>query len=115
MNLAIRTMLGITILVFAAHLFKLVKKGKLQLKYSLLWMFLCILTLLCDCFPSIVFTVSGFIGFLTPANFIFLVAIVILLAISFSLSLAVSRYSVAIKNLTQKLALIEKQQLDSLD
>ena len=113
MGITFRLALGLLIAVFTVHLLKLVKKGKLQLKYSLLWLFLCFLAGLCDLFPGIVFGVSNFIGFITPSNFIYLVAIAILLSICFSLSLAVSRYSVAVRNLTQKLALIEKQLKES--
>ena len=54
-------------------------------------------------------------GFVNPANFLFLGAIVLLLAISLSLSVAVSRHVLAIKSLTQRIALLEKELENRLD
>ena len=47
--------------------------------------------------------------------FLFLGAIVLLLAISLSLSVAVSRHVLAIKSLTQRIALLEKELENRLD
>ena len=58
---------------------------------------------------------STAIGFVNPANFLFLGAIVLLLAISLSLSVAVSRHVLAIKSLTQRIALLEKELENRLD
>ena len=94
---------------FLLYVIRLVSKGKLLLKYSLLWIFLCGAVLICDLFPGIVYFVSDAVGFVTPSNFTFLVAIVLLLLICLSLSVAVSRHVMAVKNLTQRVALLEKQ------
>ena len=71
--------------------------------------------LLCDLFPQLIFYFSTAIGFVNPANFLFLGAIVLLLAISLSLSVAVSRHVLAIKSLTQRIALLEKELENRLD
>lgn len=100
---------------FLVYVLRLVSKGKMLLKYSLLWILMCMAALLCDLFPQLIFYCSTAIGFVNPANFLFLSAIVLLLAISLSLSVAVSRHVLAIKSLTQRIALLEKELENRLD
>ena len=109
MSLAIRIILAVSSVIFLIYVLKLVAKGKLLLKYSLLWLVLGIILLLCAAFPGIVLSLSGLIGFVSPSNLVFLAAIGILLAVSLSLSVIASRQVIAIKNLTQRLALLESE------
>ncbi len=62
---------------FLVYVLRLVSKGKMLLKYSLLWILMCMAALLCDLFPQLIFYCSTAIGFVNPANFLFLGAIVI--------------------------------------
>ena len=50
---------------------------------------------------------------MTPSNFVFLVGIIILLAIALSLSVVVSKQVLSIKNLTQRIAILEKEAHDA--
>ena len=109
MGVVLRVLLAVVFVVFLTCVLKLVSRDKLLLKYSLLWILLCIVGLVCDLFPGIVYWASNVLGFITPSNFIFLVSIALLLAIALSLSVAVSRSVVANKNLTQRIALLEKE------
>ncbi|OUO60424.1 DUF2304 domain-containing protein [Olsenella sp. An270] len=108
MSVVLRVLVAIIFVVFLICVLKLVSRDKLLLKYSLLWILLCVVCLACDLFPEIVYWASGVFGFLSPSNFIFLVSIALLLAISLSLSVAVSRLTIANKNLAQRIALLEK-------
>lgn len=112
MYLMMRILIAVVLVAILYSVFRLISQGKLLLKYSLLWMLLCVVTLLCDAFPGIVYWAADAIGFLTPSNFVLLVAVVLLLTIALSLSVAVSRAVVANKNLTQRLALIEYELKD---
>ena len=113
MSVVIRISAAAFFLVFLIYVLGLVSKGKLQLKYSLLWMVLCIAILICDAFPVIPFSFSRTLGFITPSNFILIVAIAVLFAICLSLSIAVSRLVTAVKNLAQRAALLEKELKDA--
>ena len=108
MSLALR--IGSSLIFFSLllYVFNLVSKGKLLLKYSLLWIFLCCIALLCLLAPNLVYLISDWIGFITASNFVLVVAVVLLLVICLSLSIAISRLVVATKNLTQRIALLEK-------
>ena len=104
-----RVLIALLFVGILACVFKLISREKLLLKYSLLWIALCALGLICDLFPNLVYWASNLIGFVTPSNFIFHVAIALLLAITLSLSVAASRTVIANKNLTQRVALLEKE------
>ena len=115
MNLILRIGAALFFGGFLVYVLRLVSNGKMLLKYSLLWILMCMAALICDLYPQIIYSCSTAIGFVNPANFLFLGAIVLLLAISLSLSVAVSRHVLAIKSLTQRIALLEKELENRLD
>ena len=79
------------------------------LKYSLLWMALTVVIVLCALFPQPLYSISSFLGFETPSNFIFFIGLFFLLAISLSLSSIASKQALMIKNLVQEQALLAKK------
>lgn len=97
----------IILLFYVVHL---VASDRLLLKYSLLWFFLALLLLVAAIFPEALFSLAFLSGFETPANFIFFLGLFCLMAIALSLSVIVSRQATRIKNLTQRLALLEFDQ-----
>lgn len=99
---------GFCLLLFFVVI-KLVSREQLLLKYSLLWLFLA-LTLFCSAlFPDILFVLSTKLGFVTPVNFIFFIGLFCLLAISLSLTVIASKQAIKIKNLVQRLAILEHE------
>jgi len=103
----IRIALIVTSLAFVAVIVRLVKRKQLTMKYSFLWIILLFVILLCAVLPVIPYRVSDILGFETPANFIFLVAIFFLLAITLSLSIIVSKQQRKIATLVQELAILD--------
>lgn len=103
----IRIALIVTSLAFVAVIVRLVKRKQLTMKYSFLWIIMLFVILLCAVLPVIPYRVSDILGFETPANFIFLVAIFFLLAITLSLSIIVSKQQRKIATLVQELAILD--------
>lgn len=99
------TILRLELLLFALAFFVIafhaVSKKKMQLRYSLLWMLVALCMVIAACFPGLIQCLSDLAGIETPSNFIYLLGIVVLLALSFSLSMIVSRQSDQIKKLAQ--------------
>ena len=75
---------------FFAYVVHLVARERLLLKYSLLWMALTVVIVLCAV-SSALYSISSFLGFETPSNFIFFIGLFFLLAISLSLSSIASK------------------------
>lgn len=106
MAITIRAIVFILGAILLANIFRLVSKKKLLLKYSLLWMMLALIMLFCALFPKPVFALSKALGVELASNFIFIVAIICLLAICLSLSIVVSKQTAYTKTLVQEIAII---------
>ena len=65
-----------------------------------------------DLFPSIISHLAQIMGIDTPINMLFFLGFCFSLAIIFVLTIAISRMSIRIKELTQELALFEKREKD---
>lgn len=87
----------------------MLRKNKIETKYSLVWMGSIFVVVIFSLFPRIIVYFSNFLGVETPINAIFFTGILILSAIVFSLTVAQSRNSTKIKKMIQKIALLEKK------
>ena len=87
----------------------MLRKNKIEIKYSLVWLGSIFIVLIFSLFPKIIIYFSEFLGVETPINAIFFAGILILSAIIFSLTIAQSRNSTKIKRLIQKVALLEEE------
>lgn len=93
-------------IIFVVYIITLISRRRLLLRYSLLWIALSVILVFCAIFPEPIYRLSSFFGFELASNFIFLVAILFLLAISLSLSVIASRQTAYIKSLVQEVALL---------
>lgn len=109
MKLNLQIVLLAALLLFFAIVFILLKRKRLNLKYSLLWILSCVVMITVVLVPDIIFALSSRIGIIEPVNFVFLIQGGFLLLISLSLSVIVSGLSNNIKRLTQSQALLERR------
>ena len=112
MSIVLRVFVVLFCVVLFLYVLRLVAREKLLLKYSLLWLALAIILLVFALFPRALFSLAYMFGFETPANFIFFVGLFCLMAITLSLTVIVSKQTLKIKNLTQRISLIEYDQID---
>ncbi|MCE5169386.1 DUF2304 domain-containing protein [Paenibacillus profundus] len=96
----------LTTLVFIINM---IRKEKLELKYSLLWIFICISIIFLCVFPNSINAMANLMGIITPINALFFWGLVSSLIINFQLTVAESRKSKKIKELSQAIALLEKK------
>ena len=108
MSLIIAALLLASI-IFLVVIIRLVATKRLTMKYSFLWLGLILVIIVCGLFPIIPYALSDWLGFDTPSNFIFLVAIFFLLAIALSLSIIVSKQQRRITTLIQELSILENK------
>jgi len=94
-------------LLATAQLIRMIVRYKLELKYALLWILMSITSLCLAIFPIILFQIAEILNVETPTNALFLMAILLILAIIFSLTIALSRASNKIKNLSQELGILK--------
>lgn len=107
MSDALKLVAAAACLLLFIYVIHLVKHERLQLKYSLLWLAFGVTVLVLALMPGPLFALGRMLGFETTSNFIFFTGFIFMLLIALSLSAIVSKQAVAIKNLTQRIAIIE--------
>lgn len=105
MSVVLRVELLLFALIFFVLVFRSVSKKKLQLRYSLIWLLVAFCMVAAACFPGIIELISNLVGIQVPSNLIYFLGIVVLLVLSYSLSIIVSKQSDQIKHLTQYIAI----------
>ena len=95
--------------VFLVAVFLLVRKNRIILKYSLLWLLTCLVLLLLAIFPEILDTVSRWIGVYVPSNAFFAILLFCIFLMLISFSIIVSSDQRAIVRLTQEISVLENR------
>ena len=99
--------LGAVILLLI--IFVLLKKGKMTVKYSLLWLGLAVVLVIFAICPYVVYVLRDLLDVEMPVNLVFMLMFCFVLVVLISLSIAVSQLAEKCKRLTQENALLEKR------
>ena len=97
----------IAIIIYFACLLHFLRKRRLNLKYTLLWIISGALMLLLALFPQLLTALASLVGVYEPTNALFAVLCFCIIMILMSLTAIVSKQSEHIKRLTQSIALLE--------
>ena len=87
----------------------LIRKYNLELKYSLIWLFFCIVNVLLAAFSDIAVTIANLMSIKEPVNAIFLLSFIFQFFLIFSLTLTISRISNKFTQLVQEVGLLKKE------
>lgn len=109
MNIRIQIIVGVIVLLALCVIINMIRQKKLELRYALSWLGVGVAILILDCFPQLITWISKKVGIASPVNMLFFFGFCFSLMIIFVLTVAVSRMSIRIKELTQELALFEKR------
>ena len=102
--------LGAVILLLI--IFVLLKKGKMTVKYSLLWLGLAVVLVIFAICPYVVYVLRDLLDVEMPVNLVFMLMFCFVLVVLISLSIAVSQLAEKCKRLTQENALLDKRVRD---
>ena len=108
MSLSLRLIIALVALFNLILVVRNVRKGRIQIEYSLFWVIFSFLLVVLAIFPKICYYCSAWIGFISPSNFVFAFMLFVLLLRNFVLSKEVSRLDEKVKELAQSIALSEK-------
>ena len=87
----------------------LIKKNKIEVKYSIIWLAFSVVMVAFAICPYIVLVLGDITGVANPVNFVFLTQIIFILLILLSVTAVISGFSRKIKRLAQTNALLEKR------
>ncbi|WP_211750269.1 DUF2304 domain-containing protein [Paenibacillus sp. Marseille-Q4541] len=89
-------------------LLNLLRRYRIDLKYSILWIIVGGILLILSLFPRLFDYITNILGIELPVNALFLLSIFGLICISFSATLEISKANNRIKDLTQEIGLMKR-------
>ena len=109
MNLRLRIALIIGVFLYLFILLKLLKKNQLNLKYTLLWLFMGVILFFLALFPDVLLYLTKSVGIIEATNGLFAIMIFCILIILISITSIVSKLKENNKKLVQTISLLEKK------
>ena len=109
MNIRIQIIIAILVVLFLFVIVSMIRNKSLELRYSLAWIIVGCGILVLDLFPGLMETLANMMGIVSPVNMLFFLGFCFSLIIILTLTIAISRMSVRIKNLAQEIALYENE------
>lgn len=106
MSAKLQTILIVGIVLILLFILNMIRKRKLELKYSIVWLIVLSLLLVAACVPEKLQQVASYLGIYSPVNMIFFLGFVFLLVIIYVLTVTVSRLSARIRRLAQIVAML---------
>ncbi|MDO4847550.1 MAG: DUF2304 domain-containing protein [Clostridiaceae bacterium] len=107
--IALRILLIIMSVFTFAFVIKQIRKNKIEIGESLFWIIISIILIVISVFPQITGFFTKLLGIQSPSNFVFLVAIFIVMLKLFTLSIDVAKLKQKLKSLIENVALKEKE------
>ena len=108
-DLALRLDMFLGAVVFLVVILWLLKKGRLTVRYSIIWLMAGGALLVFAVFPYIVLVLRDWLNMEMPVNVIFTLVLAFVLLLLLSLSTIVSGFAEKLKRLAQENALLEKR------
>ena len=105
MSIKLQIIVAALVLAGLIYLIYLVRTRALQLRYALSWMAAGILVLILDIFPQLMRILADLMGIAKTINMLFFLGFLFSLGLIFVLTVAISRNSIRIKQLSQEVAL----------
>ena len=109
MSFNLRLGLIIVALILLVFIAIVLKKNKMPVKYSMVWIFSSLLILLIALIPNIFIKISELIGFVAMSNMVIGIFIFILLIITLALTIIVSDQRKKITLLIQEISLLKEK------
>ena len=109
MTTKIQFIIAVGVFIALAVIVNMIRRKNLELRYALAWLAVGVSVLVLDCFPNLIAWLSKQVGIVSPVNMLFFFGFCFSLIIIFTLTVAISRMSIRIKQLAQELALFAEQ------
>lgn len=111
MPLYLRIFLIAVSVIACFYIIKKIRKSQMRIEAAISWVFFSFVILIISIFPQIVTTVSSWLGIQSPANFVYLIVLIITLGTVFSLSIKLSQLEYKISILTEEIAIAKNREM----
>lgn len=100
--------LGTGLLIFLVTL-QLLRRGRIPVKFSILWFIVAVILLVVGIFPNFIVLISTRIGFISMSNMLVGILIFLLFAMCIALTVVVSGQATKITLLIQEVSMLKKK------
>lgn len=107
MSLKFYIIILVALLLGLIMLIRLIKKGRLELKYAIVWIALDVGLAIIVIIPGCLQWLASVLGIYDVTNMVFFVGFIFSIILNFSLTMSLSRNSERVRKLTQQIALNE--------
>ena len=114
MSAVFQVLLILGAVLMTYFIMKKIRQSKLQIEYAIFWIIFSGILLVFSLFPFLVAMMTRANGMELPVNFIFLLFILILILKAFFQTIETSALENKVRNLTQRLAIEEKDRQEEL-
>lgn len=87
----------------------LLRKGKIPVKFTLMWFFMAVILILVGLVPQIIGFISNWLGFVTMSNMLVGILIILIIFMCIALTVIVSGQKEKIVLLTQEVSLLKQK------
>ena len=112
MGVRLRLFVGIVLLAGFCLVVWSIRKRKIDVRHSLVWILACILLAVLDLAPDLLNWITQALGFQLPVNMLFFLGFVLAIGIIFGLTARASRQSEQIRRLSQEMGML-RHELDT--
>ena len=109
MSLRLQILIIVIVVLGLIYILNLIRKNKLDLKYSLSWLIIGMFVIVLALLPNTIGSISEFLGIADPMNMVFFLGFIFVLIIVLSLTVALSIASNSVKRLNQKIGMLDKR------
>lgn len=109
MSINLRIFLVLVVISFIILIVHAIRKNRLLLKYSLLWLASAFIMLVSILFPTFLKLLTNLLGIELVSNLVFLIGFFILLVLTFVLTIIVSEQKRKIVLLVEEIAIVKKE------
>ena len=109
MSFRLQVIICAAVLAVLALLIRMIWKRKIDLRYALPWLCLCVGMLILDFFPGITSWLAELMGVSLPINMMFFLGFCFCLLIIFMITMSLSRMGRKQKQLAQEMALLRRR------
>lgn len=109
MNSSLRIVISIALVIYYICIFCMLKKKTLNLKYTLLWLFMGLVMILVVIFPGVLESILHSMGVVELTNGLFAIVLFAILIILMSLTSIVSTLNNKLRKLAQQCSMYEKR------
>ncbi|MCI9068456.1 MAG: DUF2304 domain-containing protein [Lachnospiraceae bacterium] len=109
MTTVLRIVLILMSLLVLVVMLRKIRQSKAKIEDAMFWVFFALLLVVFSVFPQAADWLSGLVGTMSTANFIFLLMIFLLLVKNFSMSMRISQLETKVKDLVQRIAIDDNE------